>query len=81
VWATEDAQIQPEFGTVPANVEVCRRVSNSHTVFILINHGGQAARISLPSPMRDVLNGGLANTIKLDSQGIAVLSSETDKQR
>jgi beta-galactosidase len=81
LWATAGAQIQPEFGPVPANVEVCRRISNSQTVFILINHGGAAAQIPLPSPMRDVLHGGSANTIELDPQGVAVLSNGTDEQR
>jgi beta-galactosidase len=78
LWATAGAQIQPEFGPVPTNVEVCRRISNSHTIFILINHGAAAAQIRLPSEMRDVLHGGSANTIELDPQGVAVLTSGTD---
>ena len=80
-WATAGAQIQPEFGAVPPNVEVCRRVGDSHNVFILINHGSAPAQILLPTGMRDVLSGGSATNIELDPQGVAVLSSETDKQR
>ena len=74
-WATDNAQVQSEFGPVPANVEVCRSVGGSHTVFILINHGGTAAHVLLPSEMREVLNGGNVSTIELDPKGVAVLSN------
>jgi beta-galactosidase len=74
-WATQIAQVNSEFGPFPADVEVCRRVGSSHTVFVLINHGRAVAQISLSSGMRDVLSGGnVGSTIELDPQGVAVLS-------
>jgi len=77
-WATAAAQIQPEFGAIPANVEVCRRVGASHTVFVVINHGSAAAKILLPAAMHDLLNGGQVGSVELDPQGVAVLSKGTD---
>jgi beta-galactosidase len=74
-WATQKAQVNSEFGPFPADIEVCRRVGSSHTVFVLVNHGRTVAQIPLSSGMRDVLNGGnVVSTIELDPQGVAVLS-------
>jgi beta-galactosidase len=74
-WAVVDAHIEPEFDRVPDDIEVCRRVGDSHSVLVLINHGGVQARIPLPSGMHDVLQGGRAGTIELDPQGVAVLTT------
>ncbi len=77
-WATADAQVTPEFGPVPANVEVCRRVDSAHTVFVLINHGATSAHIALPAPMHEILRGGeTVTSLDLDTQGVAVLTEDT----
>jgi beta-galactosidase len=76
-WAVKDAQLAPEFDRVPENVEVCRRTGDSHSVFVLINHGQGRAQIVLPSDMHDVLRGGQVETLELDPQGVAVLTTGT----
>jgi beta-galactosidase len=75
-WATSEAQVEPEFPAVPKGVEVCRRVDNNHTVYILINHGPALAQIALPSGIHDVLHGGHEiSTIDLGPQDVAVLTN------
>jgi beta-galactosidase len=80
---TDEAQVEPEFGVVPAGVEVCRRVDEKHAVFVLINHnlseeGGTAAHVKLPAPMKDLLHDGRAVTsVDLAPQGVAVVERVT----
>jgi len=82
-WATADAGVQPEFGALPADVEMCHRVGNGHDVFILIRHGakGDAAEtVILPAPMRDVLHeGALVTKLTLAPEDIVVLSADSQK--
>ena len=74
-WATSDAQVKPEFDAVPDGVEVCRRVAASRAVFVVINHDGAPAEITLPEAMRDVLKGGSVTQVRLEPQGVTVLES------
>jgi beta-galactosidase len=72
----EDAGLQPEFGPIPEGIEICRRVGNGHTVFILINHSSATQEVALPKPMKDVLRANSpVDKITLDPQGIAVLEA------
>jgi beta-galactosidase len=76
-WAAGDAEIEAEFPAVPSGVEVCRRMDNSHTVFVLINHGEAETQIALPSAMHDILRDGRAITsVDLPPQGVAVLAAD-----
>jgi beta-galactosidase len=59
---------------VPAGVEVCRRVGGGHEVFVLLNFSRQAAGITLPQTMNDVLNGGETRQVELPPYGVAVLA-------
>jgi beta-galactosidase len=73
---TSDAGVSPEFGVVPLNVEVCRRLDAKHTVFVLINHGSVEVHLALPSAMRDVLDDGRTISNRdLPPQGVAVLET------
>jgi beta-galactosidase len=76
-WMTHEANIEPEFGALPADVEVCRRVGKGRVVFVLINHGAAAAHVELPAAMWNVLGDqhGLTE-VALDPQGVAVLESD-----
>jgi beta-galactosidase len=82
-WATSEAGVNPEFGAAPDGLEVCRRVDGGRTVFVLINHrlAGKdpgSLRVTLPSAMKDVFNGGRAVTsVDLGPQGVAVVESST----
>ena len=81
-WAVDGAQLKPEFGSLPAGVEVCRRVDGKRTVFIVINHnlvaqGPSQLHIALPESMRDVLHDGQRVTsVDLAPQAVAVLESD-----
>jgi beta-galactosidase len=75
--ATSDARVSPEFGDVPQNVEVCRRLDANHKVFVLINHGPVEVHLALSSAMRDVLDDGrIISNCDLSPQGIAVLTTD-----
>jgi beta-galactosidase len=76
-WAADDARIEAEFVDVPADVEVSRRVNDTRTVYILINHGAEAAHVALPKAMHDVLHDGVSVTsVDLAPQGVAVLFAD-----
>jgi beta-galactosidase len=74
--AVADAGVQTEFGVVAYGVEVCRRVGQTHTVYIFINHGSARAQVALPAGARDVLSGSeAAPIIDLKPQGVAVIET------
>jgi beta-galactosidase len=76
-WMIRDADVEPELGPLPADVEMCRRVGKGRVVYVLINHGAAEADIALPEPMRDVLGDGRSLTkVELESQGVAVLEAD-----
>src|ERR1700722_12444252 len=75
--ATSDARVSSEFGAVPQNVEVCRRLDANHKVFVLINPGPVEVHLALSSAMRDVLDDGrIISNCDLSPQGIAVLTTD-----
>ena len=77
--AAPEANIKRVFGPIPADVEVCRRISATHTVYILINHGKTMQNVMLPKSMRELLTNKALTTIDLPAQGIAVLSAESNQ--
>lgn len=74
--ATMQANVHAVFGPVPEGVEVCRRVSSDHVVYIFINHGKASAHVVLPESMHDVLTNKELGDIDLPTQGVAVLTTE-----
>jgi beta-galactosidase len=75
---TREAHVEPEFGPLPPDVEVCRRVGNGHSIYVLINHGTGVAHAALPSAMHDLLGDGhILTEVVLDAQGVAVLEADT----
>jgi beta-galactosidase len=76
-WMIDGARVQPEFGPLPKDVEVCRRVGAGRTIYILLNHGALPADITLPAPMKDLLvDQPPQTTLTLASQGVAVLEKQ-----
>jgi len=82
-WATNDAQLKPEFSSMPPEVEVSRRISSMRTVYILINHGFDAVRVTLPKVMCDVLHDGTStSSVDLEPRDVAVLAADAaDSER
>jgi beta-galactosidase len=62
--------------TVPEGVEVTLRTGEAGDVFFLLNHNAVPVPISLPEPMRNLLNGeDLADVLTVPEKGIAVLKA------
>ena len=64
---------------LPPDIELCTRSTTNKTVSILINHGLKPTDVSLPQPMRNLLDTTSASalkTITLPPQGVAVLIPE-----
>ncbi len=54
-WMVADANLHPEFGTLPPGVDLYIRSDNHHEVWILINFGDTPQTVTLPSAFEDVL--------------------------
>lgn len=71
------AGVKEVFGPLPADVEVCRRIGEGREVFVLINHGESAARVSVPAGLRillgDASQAGNDGSITLPAQGVVLL--------
>ncbi len=61
---------------LPADVDLYVRSNSAtgKTVWILVNFGKDAASVSLPAAMTDVLAGGEKSSVTLEQYGVAVLS-------
>lgn len=77
--ASTEANIKRAFGSIPVDVEVCRRFSTTHAVYILINHSRASQNVTLPKSMRDLLTDMTLTTIELPPQGIAVFRTESSQ--
>jgi beta-galactosidase len=75
-WMSDMSGIKPVFSTLPDGVEVNVRRKEHETVYVLINVSKTVQTIALPSPMEDVLQGGLRRSATLPVYGVAVLSSQ-----
>lgn len=74
-----EANVQPAFGPIPDDVEVCRRSSATHTAFIFINHGKSSKDFTLLKPTRELLTGKVLATMSLPMQGVAVFDTESHR--
>jgi beta-galactosidase len=70
--ALGQAGVAREFAP-PEDVEIMRRAGNGREVLIVVNHGRETRTVSLPAPMRDVLDGGSKSSLTLAPEGVAVL--------
>jgi beta-galactosidase len=74
----DQAGVHPILPGVPAGVEVCRRSGSGKSVLILINHNTDAAHVSLPSPMRNLIGSEstAVSAIDMPAYSVVVLASE-----
>lgn len=74
-----ESGVQPTIPGVPAGVEVCIRGGQGHSVLMLINHGTEAATVTLPSTLhaRSLLSGSQVSgeTVTLPKYGVAVFAA------
>jgi beta-galactosidase len=73
-WMADVSGVKPALGAVPEEVEVYPRYGNQGTVYVLVNLSKAEQKVSLPSAMSDLLEGGSKQSIKLPVYGVAVLS-------
>jgi beta-galactosidase len=78
----QKADVQPIVPNAPDGVEVCRRSGHDpsgadKSVLILINHNTAPERVSLPSPMHDLIGDqGSLSSVDLPPYGVAVLEEQ-----
>jgi beta-galactosidase len=80
-WMVEASGIHLLPINLPKGVDLymrSRKENNGEekTVWILVNFGRDAATVTLPGMMTDVLGTGRIRSVKLDQYGVAVLSKE-----
>ena len=79
-WMMADANIHPEFGTLPSGVDLYIRKDATHEVWILINFGKPEAppqTVALPSAFENVLAGGTAHSVTLKRFDVVILQRPT----
>jgi len=74
-WMTAVSGVKPALGLVPDGVEVSARYGGRRTVYILVNLSNAEQTVALPSPMNDLLDGGMKQAVTLPVYGVAVLSA------
>ena len=75
-WMTDISGVKPALGPVPEGVEVYPRYDGTHVVYILVNLSKAEQTVTLPSQMKDVLQGGTKNSVTLPLYGVAVVEKE-----
>ena len=72
-WMQEHFNLTTPLPGVPASVEVSQRLGADHVVHLLVNLSDAEQDVSLPSPMKDILQGGTVRQVHLAAYGVAVL--------
>ena len=72
-WMMTEAGVHPEFGSLPAGVDLYIRSDARHEVWILINFGQSTQTVNLPSDFKNVLAGGSQHSVTLKPLAVAVL--------
>ncbi|HET7749902.1 MAG TPA: beta-galactosidase trimerization domain-containing protein, partial [Terriglobales bacterium] len=78
-WMADVSGVKPALGPVPEGVEVDPRYGVQSVVYILVNFSQSQQKVTLPSAMQDVLNGGSKSSITLTRYGVAVLSERNSR--
>jgi len=79
-WMVTDADVHPEFGTLPPGVDLYIRKDATHEVWILINFDEAPQTITLPSAFTNVLDGesnSTTHSITLKRFDVVVLQRPT----
>jgi beta-galactosidase len=72
-WMLAMSGVQPLWPGLPDGVDLALRSSGRNRVFILTNYSAEPQKITLPSAMEDILQGGKVSTVTLPQYGVAVL--------
>lgn len=74
--ALTDAGIDPPFGALPKGIEVCEREGGGRRFYIVINHAKEERDMALPHRMKNILQGGESDRIRLAPHDVAVLGEQ-----
>jgi beta-galactosidase len=75
-WLLEVSGVTDAWPSLPAGVELCRRIGDDQQICILINHTTQPQVVTLPEPLVDILAGqAYERTLSLPPRGVAVLQA------
>jgi len=72
-WMVQKSGATPVFGSLPEGVEVSRRMGGGKQVFILINYAQESRRVTLPHPMKALLENKQVETLQLAPYDVSVL--------
>jgi beta-galactosidase len=76
-WMLADANLHPEYGTLPPGVDLYIRKDAHHEVWILINFGNTPQTVTLPTTFQNVLIPGTTKSLTLNRFDVAVLQRQT----
>jgi beta-galactosidase len=76
-WMLADANVHPEFGALPAGVDLYIRKDAHHEVWILINFAEAPQTISLPTAFTNVLTSASTTTATLNRYDVVILQRPT----
>ena len=69
---TRDSGVKPVFGTVPEGVEVNRRIGPGKQIFVFVNFSHQPRMITLPHPMKSLLENKQTETFELQQYAVGL---------
>jgi beta-galactosidase len=72
-WMISKSGITPLLASVPEGVEVNRRIGGGKQVFILVNYAAENRRVTLPRPMKSLLDDRSGDRFELEPYGVRVL--------
>ena len=72
-WMVAKSGVLPALGPAPDGVEVSRRVGPGKQVFVLINFKAEGQKVTLPRPMKSLLDGKDVVAVDLSRYGVALL--------
>jgi beta-galactosidase len=74
-WMIADSGVETVMPNLPDGVQLSIRSGAGKRVLILSNYGAEPQTITLPTSMKDVLNGTTVSTVQLSQYGVAVLQA------
>jgi beta-galactosidase len=76
-WMLADANVHPEFGTLPPGIDLYIRKDATHEVWIFINFGAAPQTIPLPTTFTNVLTDTPTHTTTLHHLEVTILQRPT----
>jgi beta-galactosidase len=72
-WMAKESGVTPALGPVPDGIEVSRRFGPAGSVFVLINFSRERKIVTLPRPMRSLMDSRDVPQVELSQYDVAIL--------